>query len=231
MIYGIIPARLESTRLPRKMLLAETGKPLIQHTWEAVKRAMCLDRVVVATDSEEIAAWCDYFGAETIRTGPASSGTDRCAEAARQLQNASIIINIQGDEPEIDQGHIGTLVSLIESDPSAHMATLATPLHLDEVTNRSCVKVLCGRDGDAVHFTRDPIPYAQRHIGVYAYRPASLQRFVHIPVSTMELSENLEQVRCLMDGWRIRVGIVASASHGIDTPEDYRRFVERVRNG
>jgi 3-deoxy-manno-octulosonate cytidylyltransferase (CMP-KDO synthetase) len=244
--YGVIPARLQSTRLPRKLLLAETGKPLIQHTWDAAAQAACLAEVIVATDSAEIADAVRRFGGRAEMTGEHPSGTDRIAEVTRRcLPQAGVIVNIQGDEPEIDPDHIGTLVALLESHPSAQMATLARPItSRQQLDSPSCTKVVCAADGRALYFSRSPIPHCRDcnpdellagespwllHLGIYAYRREFLLELTEMPPSRLEQLEKLEQLRALEAGAVIQVGIVEQTSVGIDTPEDYARFVERCR--
>lgn len=243
-IYGLIPARLQSTRLPRKLLLSETGKPLIQYTWEAAVRAKLLDDVIIATDSEEIAAAVRSFGGRCELTGEHNSGTDRIAEVVRRcLPDADLLVNIQGDEPEINPANIDTLVAAIQAEPSAEMATLSTPMRtLEQVEASSCVKVVCAADGRALYFSRSPIPHCrdrdpaeilsfehpwQLHIGIYAYRRDFLLRLTQLPVSRLERLEKLEQLRALEAGARIQVAVVEHRSVGIDTPEDYAAFVRR----
>ena len=230
MIYGIIPARLDSTRLPRKLLLAETGKPLIQHTWESVCRAKSLDAVIVATDSEEIAAAVLAFGGRVEMTGRHNSGTDRVAEVARGLPDADLIVNIQGDEPEIDPGHIDKLAGFMLGDEAYQIGTLATPL--EDPSPESVVKVVCTTKNRAVYFSRQPIPTGGpwlQHIGVYAFRPIVLPHFAAIGPQPLEQSERLEQLRWREWGFPILVITVDSHATGIDTPEDYWAFVERNR--
>ncbi len=245
-IYGLIPARLQSTRLPRKLLLDDTGKPLIQYTWEAALRAKSLDDVIVAADSEEIAAAVRSFGGRCELTGEHSSGTDRIAEVVRRcLPDGDLLVNIQGDEPEINPANIDALVAAIQAEPSAEMATLATPMRtLAQVEAASCVKVVSAADGRALYFSRAPIPYCrdrdpaevlaaehpwQLHIGIYAYRRDFLFRLTQLPLSRLEQLEKLEQLRALEAGARIQVAIVEHRSVGIDTPEDYAHFVSRRR--
>lgn len=158
--YGIIPARLASSRLPGKMLLADTGKPLIQYAWEAASRAQTLDEVIIATDSPEIAEAARSFGARAEITGEHPSGSDRIAEVVRRCcQDAGIVLNLQGDEPEMQPASIDRLVSTLKSRPDVEMATLASPI-VDTATllDRSCVKVVCAADGRALYFSRLPIP-------------------------------------------------------------------------
>ncbi len=158
--YGIIPARLQSTRLPRKLLLAETGKPLLQYAWEAARRAKSLDDVLIATDSEEIAVVCRGFGARVELTGEHPSGTDRIAEVVRRsCPDAGLVVNLQGDEPEMDASAIDRLVEAMQKRPEIEMATLATPItSAVMLEDRACVKVVCAADGRALYFSRLPIP-------------------------------------------------------------------------
>lgn len=245
-IYGLIPARLQSTRLPRKLLLCDTGKPLIQYTWEAALQAKSLDDVIVATDSEEIAAAVLSFGGRCELTGEHSSGTDRIAEVVRRcLPDADLVVNIQGDEPEINPANIDSLVAAIQAEPSAEMATLSTPMKtLEQVEATSCVKVVCAADGRALYFSRSPIPHCrdrepaeilqreqpwQLHIGIYSYRRDFLLKLTQLPMSRLERLEKLEQLRALEAGARIQVAVVEHRSVGIDTPDDYARFVARQR--
>jgi 3-deoxy-manno-octulosonate cytidylyltransferase (CMP-KDO synthetase) len=158
--YGVIPARLASSRLPGKLLLADTGKPLIQYAWEAASRAAALDEVLIATDSPEIADAARRFGARVEQTGEHPSGTDRIAEVVRRCcQDADVIVNVQGDEPELDPAAIDKVVALLRERPDVEMATLATPIRdLATLNDRSCVKVVCAADGRALYFSRLPIP-------------------------------------------------------------------------
>lgn len=243
---GIIPARLQSTRLPRKLLLAETGRPLLQHTWEAAKPARSLAQVIVATDSSEIAAAVQRFGGLYEMTGEHPSGTDRIAEVGRRrCSDADVFVNIQGDEPEIDAAHIDLLVSTLVEHPRAEMATLATPIrNRTDLNSPSCVKVVCAADGRALYFSRSMIPFCRDvepdslleqdspwllHVGLYAYRRDFLFRLTDLPPSRLEKLEKLEQLRALEAGATIQVAVVEHRSVGIDTREDYARFVERRR--
>ncbi|MGE5192464.1 MAG: 3-deoxy-manno-octulosonate cytidylyltransferase [Deltaproteobacteria bacterium] len=245
-VYGFIPARLASTRLPRKLLLAETGRPLIQHTWESARRAKTLADVVIATDSAEIAEVICSFGGRCELTGEHPSGTDRIAEVvARSFSAAEIVVNIQGDEPEVDPQSIDLLVQLLIEHPEAHMSTLAAPIRRREVRdNVACVKVVCAADGRALYFSRSLIPFCRDqdpdrllaedppwllHLGLYAYRREFLMKLTKLPVSRLEKLEKLEQLRALEAGAVIQVGVVERSAVGIDTPEDYARFVERSR--
>lgn len=243
---GIIPARLQSSRLPRKLLLDETGKPLIQYPWEAAQRAESLTEVIVATDSPEIADVVRAFGGRCELTGEHASGTDRIAEVARRCcPHAGVLINIQGDEPEIDPVQIDRLAKTLCDHPTAEMATLATPItNRSELEDPSCTKVVCAADGRALYFSREPIPHCRDanpetllgsdspwllHLGLYAYRRADLLKLTQLPPSRLERLEKLEQLRALEAGFVIQVAIVEHRSVGIDTPDDYARFVERQR--
>jgi 3-deoxy-manno-octulosonate cytidylyltransferase (CMP-KDO synthetase) len=267
--YIIIPARLQSSRLPRKLLLRETGKSLIQHTYEAARRAKRPQGVCVAADCEEIAAEVRSFGGEVFLTSPTcASGTDRLAEVAPRLDGVEIVVNLQGDEPELSGKTIDLAVQLLEENPAAPMATLATPIRSREKLNDpACVKVVLratvsglfsgqqslGSPNDhrpekspdplyALYFSRAPIPYARewddrllvadpphffQHIGLYAYRREFLIKLAQMPRTLLEKLENLEQLRVLESGYPILVGIVNEPTIGIDTPADYRAFIER----
>jgi 3-deoxy-manno-octulosonate cytidylyltransferase (CMP-KDO synthetase) len=243
-IVAVIPARFASTRLPGKPLLSDTGRPLIQHVVEAARRSTRLDRIIVATDDSRIADTVAAFGGECAMTrADHPSGTDRVAEVAAGLPEAGIILNLQGDEPEISPQSLDLVISLLEKDREASMATLATPIRSEEdYQDPSCVKVVCSAAGQALYFSRSPIPYhrdgrpdsaplAYLHLGLYAYRRDFLLRLATLPPSPLELTEKLEQLRVLEAGHRIAVGFVDEPSVGIDTPDDYRRFVERWRSG
>ena len=243
---GLIPARLQSSRLPRKLLLADTGRPLLQYTWEAAGRAKSLDEVIVATDSVEIAQAVAAFGGRFEMTGEHASGTDRIAEVVRRLKlQADVIVNIQGDEPEIDPDHIDRMVQTLIDSPSAQMSTLATPITtLRDRDDVSCTKVVCAADGRALYFSRLPIPFCRDadpakvlqtdspwmlHLGLYAYRRDFLLKLTQLPPSRLEQLEKLEQLRALEVGAAIQVAKVETRAVGIDTPEDYARFVARLR--
>ena len=242
--FVVIPARLASTRLPRKLLLAETGRPLIQHTYEAALKARKPAGVCVAADCQEIASAVEAFGGRAVLTNPAApSGTDRIAEAVRKLPAAEIIVNVQGDEPELSGEAIDQVIGMLQADPTASMATLATPIRTREKLNDpACVKVVFSTQGDALYFSRSPIPYARQwddalltaepahfhqHIGLYAYRREFLLQLASLPQSDAEVLESLEQLRVLSLGYKIKVGVIAEPSIGIDTPEDYREFVAK----
>ena len=240
----VIPARLASTRLPRKLLLKETGKSVLQHTYESASRAIRPSGICVAADCEEIAAEVRSFGGRVELTSPdCASGTDRVAEIARNLPAVEIIVNVQGDEPEISAAAIDLAVELLEKNQSAVMSTLATPIRTkQQLHDPACVKVVFDDSGKAIYFSRAPIPFPRnwddallsaepahfhQHIGLYAYRREFLLRLASMPRAAIEKIENLEQLRVLAAGHTILVGVTGEPTIGIDTPEDYRAFVER----
>jgi 3-deoxy-manno-octulosonate cytidylyltransferase (CMP-KDO synthetase) len=253
---GMIPARLESSRLHRKLLLSETGKPLIQYAWENASRAETLNEVCIATDSEEIAEAARGFGARVEMTRDHTSGSDRIAEVVRRaFPDADLIVNVQGDEPEVDPATIDRLTRSLMAHERVEMATLATPIHsVTTLEDRSCVKVVCAADRRALYFSRLPVPFSRDvppevlldrrgegamygespwllHLGLYAYRRPFLLAFTDMPPSRLERLESLEQLRALEAGASIHVEIVPHRSVGIDTADDYARFVERQKAG
>jgi 3-deoxy-manno-octulosonate cytidylyltransferase (CMP-KDO synthetase) len=243
--YIIIPARLSSTRLPRKLLRRQTGKSLIRHTYEAARGAARPVGICVATDHADIFDEVRSFGGRAEMTDPqAASGTDRVAEVARALPDADIVVNLQGDEPELSGGSIDLAIRLLEEDPDAVMSTLATPIRSRrQLEDPACVKVVFDRRGRALYFSRSPIPHPRQwgdtllstdparfyqHIGLYAYRREFLLTLAEMPQSELEKIEKLEQLRVLESGYPILVGLVDEPTFGIDTPQDYRAFVQRV---
>ena len=245
---AILPARLASTRLVRKMLLAETGRCLFVHTARAAVECGAFARVVVATDAAEIADAAAAAGLEAVKTrADHRSGTDRVAEAWQQLaaagERADIVVNVQGDEPEIDPRDLARVVEAF-ADPEVEIATLAAPLQGEEEwKSPSVVKVVCDARGTALYFSRAPIPGrghgappveardlpARRHIGVYAFTPDALRRCASLPAGRLEQAESLEQLRWLEAGMRIRIAEASRAPAGIDTREDYDAFLARWR--
>lgn len=253
-VIGIIPARLESSRLPGKLLLNETGKPLIQHTWESASQANILQggsgddpQLLIATDSLKIAASVERFGGKVAMTGDHPCGTDRIAEVIRRTgSDAEIIVNVQGDEPDIDPSAIDKVASLLIDDPDAGMATLCTPISDSAMLDDpGCVKAVAAADGRALYFSRSPVPFLRDgtreelltgeespwklHLGIYAYRRDFLLHLTEQPPSPLEKLEKLEQLRALELGATIRIAEVAHRSIGIDTPEDYANFVATRR--
>lgn len=249
----VIPARYGSTRLPGKPLLHETGKPLIQHVYERAVQATQAARVIVATDDARILDAVKKFGGDAVMTGEHETGSARVAEAARAIE-ADIIVNLQGDEPEIDPLDLDRLIRL-QRDVGAFASTLACPFSIDAASgpgspeDPAAVKVIAGQriDESAVwarYFTRHLCPWPRDkagaveapsryllHIGVYAFSKQSLLSFAATPVGALERSERLEQLRILEMGERIAVALIDEGAPGIDTPDDYRAFVERDKKG
>lgn len=225
---AVIPARYASTRFPGKPLAMLAGKPMIQHVWERVRRARGLMRVLVATDDERIAVAVRTFGGEVALTGECRTGTDRVFEATRSIA-ADVIVNIQGDEPLIEPASIEALLAAF-SDATVEMATLRRRLAPHEGSDPNVVKVVCDLCGDALYFSRSPLPFVRTppaesfaHVGVYAYRKPFLEKVAMLPSTPLERAEGLEQLRVLESGARIRVAITEHASLGVDTPDDLAR--------
>ncbi len=238
----VIPARLHSTRLPRKLVLRDTGKPLIQHTYEMAQKAD-VGPVYVATDSLEIEQAVEAFGGQVLMTPAASSGTARVAWATANRLPLTIdhIINVQADEPELDPAYLSRLATLLID---AQVATLASPIiDATEMRCENVVKVVLNRMNDAMYFSRSAIPwvnpktaksfctdgYGLRHIGVYGYHRSFLTRLCFEPdaISFLTRSEDLEQINWLYFGVNVRVGVVENSHPGIDTPDDYQGFCKR----
>jgi 3-deoxy-manno-octulosonate cytidylyltransferase (CMP-KDO synthetase) len=247
-VVAIIPARFGATRLPGKPLADIHGRPLIQHVYERARRARGVLRVLVATDDTRIEEAVRRFGGEAVMTSPRhASGTDRIAEAVAAT-DAGVVVNVQGDEPLLDPAAIEAAVEPLLRDPELPIATLSVPIRdVEEMLEPSVVKVVCDDHGDALYFSRSPIPFvrqgaeldlrgaaaeavarglARRHLGLYAYRREALRRFAALPPSPLELAEGLEQLRALQHGLRIRVvAFEGEAGVAVDTPQD----LERVR--
>jgi 3-deoxy-manno-octulosonate cytidylyltransferase (CMP-KDO synthetase) len=235
----VIPARFGSTRFPAKILAAQTGKPLVQHVVDQALKCRRVRRVLVACDDVRIVDALRPFGTTCVMTSPAhQSGTDRIAEVARDLED-EIVVNVQGDEPEIEPEVIDGLIGLLMENPEAGMATAATPFPAgSDVNDPNLVKIVVGIDGRAVYFSRSPVPYRREqnnpanaayylHLGIYAYRREFLLRYASWAPTPLEMTEKLEQLRVLEHGGEIRVLTVHRATHGIDTPEQYEEFVRR----
>jgi len=238
-IIAIIPARMASTRLPGKMLLDRTGNPLVEHVYEAVKRAGSLSRVVVATDDRRIEEAVKGFGGDAVMTSiEHPNGTSRLAEAAARLRlgDDAVVVNVQGDEPEIEPAVIDAAVEVMLSG-GCEVATVASPfMPGEDPANPNIVKVVTGADRHALYFSRSLIPHPRaggtavaplKHVGLYVYQRAFLSQYVHLPPTPLEQCEMLEQLRVLEHGYRIGVAVRACATQGIDTPEQYEAFVAR----
>ena len=231
-ILGVIPARFASSRFPGKSLAVIAGKPMLQHVYERASQARYLSKLVIATDDERIHKAARAFGAKVLMTSAEHpSGTDRAAEIAASEENAGVIVNIQGDEPLIDPAAIDAAVLALLDDPNLPMATLKKCIEdPSEINNPNVVKVVTDLAGDAIYFSRCPIPYVRaegiahfKHIGLYVYRRELLLAYSGLPVGPLERVECLEQLRALENGYRIRVVETEYESLGVDTPEDLER--------
>jgi len=274
-VIAVIPARYDSTRFAGKVLAKDTGKYLIQHTYEQACKAKLPEKVILATDDEKVVAAAAEFGAECILTSPDhQSGTDRIAEAVEKIADSGqriadsnekdklnaerctlnahekrytlnaddIVVNLQGDEPEIDPANIDYLARLLMDNPDCPMATLSAEFQTPkQVTDPNIVKVIVGANKQAIYFSRHPIPYDRdaagvgnvqqylRHLGIYAYRKGFLLKITSLPQTPLEKIEKLEQLRAIENGYSILVGKVEHTCDGIDTPEQYAEFVRRYK--
>src|ERR1700752_3412120 len=227
---AVIPARLASTRLPRKMLREIGGKPLIGVVYEAVRSSPLLAEVIIATDSEEIMSVCREHGWKAQMTSSTHrSGTERVHEVSGR-EPADVYINVQGDEPLTRPEHIASLLEVMEN-PAAQVGTLMTPAAAADIPNPNAVKIVTDLSGRALYFSRATIPFDRdgarpayfKHLGLYAYRKTALDRFVKLPESSLERSERLEQLRFLENGIDIYVAETPYDSVGVDTEEDLQR--------
>jgi len=230
-IAGVIPARLGSTRLSRKVLRTIAGRPMVEWVWRAAAASGLMDPVVVATDSEEVAAVCRERGVPVVMTSAdCASGSDRVREVASQI-DAEIYVNIQGDEPTLTPDFFPPLLALFERS-EVEVATLAVPCALGEVSDPNAVKVVTALDGRALYFSRATIPFDRdgsgkagyrKHLGIYAYRKAALERFAALPPSPLERIEKLEQLRLLESGIALYVAAAPRDTIGVDTEADLER--------
>ena len=235
---AVIPARLASTRLPRKMLREIEGQPLIGRVYNAVRSSPLLDDVIIATDSDEIIEICKRHGWKAQLTSAAHrSGTERVHEISQSVV-ADVYLNVQGDEPLTRAEHIASLIELMQ-DPTVQVGTLMTPAASADIDNPSAVKVVTDSGGRALYFTRGTIPYDRdgarpkyfKHLGFYAYRKSALDHFVALPESSLERSERLEQLRFLENRIPIYVNKTPYDTVGVDTEEDLRRVDDILRAG
>lgn len=235
-VLGVIPARLNSTRLPRKVLREICGRPMVQHVYERARQCSWLTDLVVATDSLEVAEVCRRHEIPVEMTSPDHpSGTDRLHEVMKR-RDAEIFVNIQGDEPLIDPAHIDALLQPFANEPQTQVSTLRIAITPEEAKNPNVVKVVCDVYGNALYFSRWPIPFDRdgkepvtyfKHMGLYAYRRDALALFNSLPPSNLEQVERLEQLRFLENGVRIRVAETSIATVGVDTENDLRA-VEQI---
>jgi len=242
-ILGIIPARYASTRFPGKPLVDIAGKSMIQRVYEQAKKCTNLTEVIVATDDERIFKHVQQFGGVALMTAEShQSGTDRCAEVARQHPEYDVIINIQGDEPFIEPAQIDKVASCFE-DTDTQLATLVKKiLTTEELYNFSSPKVILNKNSEAIYFSRSPLPHVRghepqqwlyhytyyKHIGIYGYRSDILQQVTLLPVSSLEKAESLEQLRWIENGYRIKIAETELETHAIDTPEDLNKLLKSL---
>ena len=251
---AVIPARFGAQRFPGKPLIRDSGKFLVQHVYEQVSKSRRIDRAIVATDDERILKAVSSFGGEGRMTRPDhASGTDRVAEVAEEmgLGPTDLVLNVQGDEPEIEPSSLDQLVERMRGEDRPSIGTLAAPFAEDgpgdgpgSPMDPNCVKVVLGTSGQALYFSRSPIPFPRStggrvdrpslwllHMGVYAFRVEALLRVAggRLAPTDLERTESLEQLRWLENGWPVSVVIVERASVGIDTPADYEAFLKRIK--
>ncbi|HMT08563.1 MAG TPA: 3-deoxy-manno-octulosonate cytidylyltransferase [Pyrinomonadaceae bacterium] len=256
-MIAVIPARLGSTRLARKMLCEIAGKPLILHTMERARMAKLVDRVIVATDSQEIFDVVKAAGGEAMMTSTEhQSGSDRIAEVTEAMPSGSLIVNVQGDEPLISPETIDAAIQALIDDADADISTASEPISnlWDEVLNFNVVKVVVDHRGYALYFSRSPMPFPReaalrhggpneaieaepeilknfrKHTGIYVYRREYLLEFTKMPPSPLEQIEMLEQLRAMENGAKIRVVHMSESSIAVDTQEDLDRVRELIAN-
>lgn len=239
-VLGVIPARYASTRFPGKPLVDIQGKSMIRRVYEQAAKASGIDKVVVATDDERIAAEVKSFGGEFIMTGNQhQSGTDRCAEVVEKVPGFDVVVNIQGDEPFIDPAQIDLLISCF-TDPQVQLATLIKEIHTpEELFNHNLPKVILNSKREAVYFSRQTIPYIRnaekenwlkahqfyKHIGIYGYTVPVLLEITKLAPSSLEIAESLEQLRWVENGYSIQTRVTAIETIAIDTPEDLNKII------
>ena len=235
-VLAVIPARFASTRLPGKPLVPLVGKPMIERVWDRVRQASSVAGVLVATDDERIRSAVQAFGGEAVMTrSDHRTGTERIAEVAASRKDVDIFVNVQGDEPLIDPAAIDQAVEAIEADSEVNISTLAVPIsNAPDIMDPNVVKVVLDFDGNALYFSRAPIPWVRdrggpvhaqhlKHLGLYAFRRDALLEFATFPQGDLERVEQLEQLRWLENGYRIRVAETEHDSVSVDVPEDVKR--------
>ncbi len=238
-VIVVIPSRYASTRLPGKPLVPLAGKPMVQHVYERAKQAQTVHRVIVATDDQRIVDAVKAFGGEARMTrSDHRTGTERIAEVAVH-EEGDVFINVQGDEPLIDPVAIDTAVGALLEEPQAQIATVATPIrHAGDIMDPNVVKTVLDFDDNALYFSRAPIPWIRdtqqklhvkywKHLGLYVFQREALLEYTTLPQGELEKIEQLEQLRWLENGWKIRVAEVAHDAVSVDVPEDVAR-VEKL---
>mmetsp|Transcript_18628 Transcript_18628/g.60743 ORF Transcript_18628/g.60743 Transcript_18628/m.60743 type:complete len:283 (-) Transcript_18628:279-1127(-) len=242
-VLGVIPARYASSRFPGKPLVMIAGKPMIQRTYEQACKAGNLDRVVVATDDERIAEACAKFGADVVMTSvECPNGTERCNEAASKLKERyDIVVNIQGDEPLIEPEIIDDVVQSLKDTPDAVYSTPCTPLKKEEVKMLGRVKCITDLNGYAIYFSRGMIPHNKKgevkddfeyklHLGLQCYDRDFLKIYGSLPATPLQLQEDLEQLKVIENGYKIKVIMANHCAHGVDEPEDVASIEKVIRD-
>jgi len=237
-VVAAIPARWGSTRFPGKSLASIAGEPMIVHVIRRARSAQTVSHVLVATDDERIAEVVRSEGCEAVMTGECSSGTDRIAQALNGRDEWDLVVNVQGDEPVLSGDNIDVLVRGMLAAPEVPMGTLCRPLPAERADDPNAVKVVRNRAGFALYFSRSAVPYPRDpeqaeklwrlHLGIYAFRPAALRRFIALPASELERAESLEQLRALENGLAILVLDAPHGAIGVDTEEDLERVKEML---
>ncbi|PIA26964.1 hypothetical protein AQUCO_08400018v1 [Aquilegia coerulea] len=241
-VIGIIPARFASTRFEGKPLVPILGKPMIQRTWERAKMATTLDHIVVATDDEKIAECCRGFGADVIMTSESCrNGTERCNEALLKLEKKyDVVVNIQGDEPLIEPEIIDGIVKALQGAPDAVFSTAVTSLKPEDGHDPNRVKCVVDNQGYAIYFSRGLIPFNKSgqvnpkfpyllHLGIQSYDTKFLRIYPDLPPTPLQLEEDLEQLKVLENGYKMKVIKVDHDAHGVDTPEDVEKIESLMR--
>ncbi|KAL6282319.1 hypothetical protein ACE6H2_013248 [Prunus campanulata] len=241
-VVGIIPARFASSRFPGKPLVPILGKPMIQRTWERAKLATTLDQLVVATDNEKIAECCLGFGADVIMTSDTCrNGTERCNEALQKFKKKfDIVVNIQGDEPLIEPEIIDGVVKALQAAPDAVFSTAVTSLKPEDASDPNRVKCVVDSHGYAIYFSRGLIPYNKSakvnphfpyllHLGIQSYDAKFLRKYPELAPTPLQLEEDLEQLKVLENGYKMKVIKVDHEAHGVDTPEDVEKIESFMR--
>ncbi|KAL3508667.1 hypothetical protein ACH5RR_028068 [Cinchona calisaya] len=236
-VVGIIPARFASSRFPGKPLVQILGKPMIQRTWERAKLASSLDHVVIATDDEKIADCCRGFGADVIMTSESCrNGTERCNEALEKLgKKYDIVVNIQGDEPLIEPEIIDGIVKALQAAPDAVFSTAVTSLKPEDALDPNRVKCVVDNRGYAIYFSRGLIPFNKSakvnpqfpyllHLGIQSYDSKFLKIYPELTPTPLQLEEDLEQLKVLENGYKMKVIKVNHEAHGVDAPEDVEKI-------
>lgn len=243
-IVAVIPARYASTRLPGKPLVSIAGKPMIERVWERARQASRVSQVIVATDDDRIAKAVKSFGGEAVLTrADHRSGTERVAEVAVAHPDAEILVNVQGDMPLIDPAAIDAGIEAVRDEEDVMVGTLAVPIgNPAEIMDPNVVKTVLDFDGNALYFSRAPIPWVRdrqapvhakhlKHVGLYVFRREALLEFATFPQGDLERIEQLEQLRWLENGYRIRVVETEHKTVEVDTPEDVKRVEQFLAGG